>query len=143
MIIHIMINIDSQNFELNYALLRVKSKSHLLVTTAYTKIVCLCMQNSNQNSLACLFMKYMYVYELELVGSYLLHSLFMLFFVFIIVLQMLYEDPVTSIDIEKQTLTTNSGKLLKYGSLIIATGCTASRYFQHLNIAKCPTCLCT
>lgn len=42
--------------------------------------------------------------------------------------QMIYEDPVTSIDSEKQTLTTNSGKLLKYGSLIIATGCTASRY---------------
>lgn len=42
--------------------------------------------------------------------------------------QMLYEDPVKDIDIEKQTLTTNSGKLLKYGSLIIATGCTASRY---------------
>lgn len=41
---------------------------------------------------------------------------------------MLYQDPVTNIDIEKQTLTTNSGKLLKYGSLIIATGCTASRY---------------
>ncbi|KAJ9706021.1 hypothetical protein PVL29_001540 [Vitis rotundifolia] len=42
-------------------------------------------------------------------------------------IEMLYEDPVTGIDIEKQTLTTNSGKLLKYGSLIIATGCTASR----------------
>ncbi|CAI9094154.1 OLC1v1029844C1 [Oldenlandia corymbosa var. corymbosa] len=38
-----------------------------------------------------------------------------------------YEDPVTGIDIEKQTLTTNSGKLLKYGSLIVATGATASR----------------
>uniref|UniRef100_A0A2N9IMY9 monodehydroascorbate reductase (NADH) n=1 Tax=Fagus sylvatica TaxID=28930 RepID=A0A2N9IMY9_FAGSY len=43
-------------------------------------------------------------------------------------IEMLYEDPVTGIDIEKQTLTTNSGKLLKYGSLIIATGCTASRF---------------
>lgn len=42
-------------------------------------------------------------------------------------IEMLYEDPVTGIDIEKQTLMTNSGKLLKYGSLIIATGCTASR----------------
>jgi len=41
---------------------------------------------------------------------------------------MFYEDPVTGIDIEKQTLRTNSGKQLKYGSLIIATGCTASRY---------------
>ncbi|KAJ4712011.1 Monodehydroascorbate reductase [Melia azedarach] len=43
-------------------------------------------------------------------------------------IEMYYEDPVTSIDIEKQTLTTNSGKLLKYGSLIVATGCTASRF---------------
>lgn len=40
---------------------------------------------------------------------------------------MLYEDPVTDIDAKKQTLITSSGKLLKYGSLIIATGCTASR----------------
>lgn len=43
---------------------------------------------------------------------------------------MLYEDPVKSIDIENQTLATNSGKLLKYGSLIIATGSTASRYLS-------------
>ncbi|MBA0563914.1 hypothetical protein Golob_008874 [Gossypium lobatum] len=43
-------------------------------------------------------------------------------------IEMIYEDPVTGIDTEKQTLTTNSGKLLKYGSLIIATGCTASRF---------------
>ncbi|CAB4279979.1 unnamed protein product [Prunus armeniaca] len=42
-------------------------------------------------------------------------------------IEMFYEDPVSNIDIEKQTLTTNSGKLLKYGSLIVATGCTASR----------------
>jgi len=42
--------------------------------------------------------------------------------------QMIYEDPVTDVNIEKQTLQTQSGKLLKYGSLIIATGCTASRY---------------
>ncbi|GFZ16448.1 monodehydroascorbate reductase 6 [Actinidia rufa] len=41
-------------------------------------------------------------------------------------IEVLYKDPVTGIDIEKQTLTTNSGKLLKYGSLIMATGCTAS-----------------
>jgi len=49
---------------------------------------------------------------------------------------MLYEDPVKDIHIENQTLTTNSGKILKYGSLIIATGCTASRcwfiYFSSL-----------
>ncbi|XP_057967041.1 monodehydroascorbate reductase, chloroplastic/mitochondrial [Malania oleifera] len=42
-------------------------------------------------------------------------------------IEMLYEDPVLGIDIEKQTLTTNSGKLLKYGTLIIATGCTSAR----------------
>ncbi|XVF13066.1 hypothetical protein REPUB_Repub08aG0175700 [Reevesia pubescens] len=47
-------------------------------------------------------------------------------------IEMIYEDPVTSIDTEKQTLTTNSGKLLKYGSLIIATGCTASRFPEKI-----------
>ncbi|GLT90852.1 hypothetical protein SLE2022_087690 [Rubroshorea leprosula] len=47
-------------------------------------------------------------------------------------IEMIYEDPVTSIDIEKQTLTTNSGKLLKYGSLIVATGCTASRFPEKI-----------
>ncbi|KAK9147408.1 hypothetical protein Scep_006165 [Stephania cephalantha] len=43
-------------------------------------------------------------------------------------IEMLYEDPVTGLDIQNQTLTTNSGKRLKYGSLIIATGATASRF---------------
>ncbi|XP_047972913.1 monodehydroascorbate reductase, chloroplastic/mitochondrial [Salvia hispanica] len=43
-------------------------------------------------------------------------------------IEMIYEDPVTNIDVEKQTLKTNSGKLVKYGALIIATGCTASRF---------------
>lgn len=43
--------------------------------------------------------------------------------------QTLFSDAVTSIDIGKQTLTMNSGKLLKYGTLIVATGCTASRCF--------------
>ncbi|GKV23165.1 hypothetical protein SLEP1_g32930 [Rubroshorea leprosula] len=47
-------------------------------------------------------------------------------------IEMIYEDPVTSIDIEKQTLTTNSGKLLKYGSLIVATGCTTSRFPEKI-----------
>lgn len=47
---------------------------------------------------------------------------------------MLYEDPVTGIDIEKQTATTISGKLLKYGTLIVATGCTATRYSQLFDI---------
>lgn len=42
-------------------------------------------------------------------------------------IEMIYEDPVTDVDTEKQTLKTQSGKALKYGSLIIATGCTASR----------------
>lgn len=42
-------------------------------------------------------------------------------------IEMLYEDPVKDIDIEKHTLMTNSGKLLKYSSLIVATGSTASR----------------
>ncbi|KAL8503439.1 hypothetical protein ACS0TY_022255 [Phlomoides rotata] len=43
-------------------------------------------------------------------------------------IETIYEDPVSDIDTEKQTLRTNSGKLLKYGTLIIATGCTASRF---------------
>ncbi|KAI9108367.1 hypothetical protein K1719_020558 [Acacia pycnantha] len=47
-------------------------------------------------------------------------------------IEMLYQDPVKSIDIEQQTLTTDSGKLLKYGSLIIATGCTASRFPEKI-----------
>ncbi|KAK2984577.1 hypothetical protein RJ640_018955 [Escallonia rubra] len=47
-------------------------------------------------------------------------------------IEMMYEDPVTGINIEKQALTTNSGKLLKYGSLIIATGCTASRFPEKI-----------
>lgn len=47
-------------------------------------------------------------------------------------IEMFYEDPVTNVDIEKQTLTTNSGKMLKYGSLIIATGCTASRFPEKI-----------
>ncbi|OAY59763.1 hypothetical protein MANES_01G057400v8 [Manihot esculenta] len=47
-------------------------------------------------------------------------------------IEMLYEDPVTSVDIEKQTLATNSGRVLKYGTLIIATGCTASRFPEKI-----------
>ncbi|XP_040990286.1 monodehydroascorbate reductase, chloroplastic/mitochondrial isoform X2 [Juglans microcarpa x Juglans regia] len=47
-------------------------------------------------------------------------------------IEMFYEDPVTSVDIEKQTLMTNSGKLLKYGSLIIATGSTTSRFPEKI-----------
>lgn len=47
-------------------------------------------------------------------------------------IETLYSDAVTSIDIEKQILTTNSGNLLKYGSLIVATGCTASRFPEKI-----------
>lgn len=47
-------------------------------------------------------------------------------------IEMIYEDPVTSIDVENQALTTNSGKLLKYGSLLVATGCTASRFPEKI-----------
>lgn len=47
-------------------------------------------------------------------------------------IEMIYEDPVTDVNIEKQTLQTQSGKLLKYGSLIIATGCTASRFPEKI-----------
>ncbi|XP_042502364.1 monodehydroascorbate reductase, chloroplastic/mitochondrial [Macadamia integrifolia] len=47
-------------------------------------------------------------------------------------IEMLHEDPVTAVDIGKQTLTTSSGKLLKYGSLIIATGCTAVRFPEKI-----------
>ncbi|OVA13244.1 FAD-dependent pyridine nucleotide-disulfide oxidoreductase [Macleaya cordata] len=47
-------------------------------------------------------------------------------------IEMLYEDPVTGLDITKQTLATSSGKLLKYGSLIISTGCTAVRFPEKI-----------
>ncbi|KAL7596540.1 monodehydroascorbate reductase, chloroplastic/mitochondrial [Lactuca sativa] len=47
-------------------------------------------------------------------------------------IEMIYEDPVTTIDAKNQTLTTNSGKILKYGSLIVATGCTASRFPEKI-----------
>ncbi|KAI4310346.1 hypothetical protein MLD38_035330 [Melastoma candidum] len=47
-------------------------------------------------------------------------------------IEILYEDPVTKIDPGKQTLTTTSGKLLKYGSLIIATGSTSTRFPEKI-----------
>ncbi|CAO2819110.1 unnamed protein product [Amaranthus hypochondriacus] len=47
-------------------------------------------------------------------------------------IEMIYEDPVTNIDIDKHTLQTQSGKSLKYGSLIIATGCTATRFPEKI-----------
>uniref|UniRef100_A0A1D1Y803 monodehydroascorbate reductase (NADH) n=2 Tax=Anthurium amnicola TaxID=1678845 RepID=A0A1D1Y803_9ARAE len=43
-------------------------------------------------------------------------------------IEVLYEDPVTGLDIQTHTIKTLSGKPLKYGSLIIATGCTAVRF---------------
>ncbi|KAG6688514.1 hypothetical protein I3843_11G127100 [Carya illinoinensis] len=45
-------------------------------------------------------------------------------------IEMFYEGLVTNVDIEKQTFTTNSGKLLKYGSIIAATGSTASKFSE-------------
>ena len=42
--------------------------------------------------------------------------------------KVLYEDPVEAFDGKTQTLKTSSGKILKYGSLIISTGCAAARY---------------
>nr|AOW73102.1 monodehydroascorbate reductase [Eleusine coracana]ATL76080.1 monodehydroascorbate reductase 5 [Eleusine coracana] len=42
-------------------------------------------------------------------------------------IEVLYEDPVVAFDGKTQTLKTSSGKMLKYGSLIISTGCEASR----------------
>lgn len=44
---------------------------------------------------------------------------------------MLYEDPVIAFDGKIQTLKTSSGKILKYGSLIVSTGCEASRYINN------------
>nr|ACF22775.1 monodehydroascorbate reductase [Brachypodium distachyon] len=42
-------------------------------------------------------------------------------------IEVLYEDPVEAFDGKTQTLKTSSGKILKYGSLIISTGCAAAR----------------
>lgn len=42
-------------------------------------------------------------------------------------IEVLYQDPVVGLNTEAQTLTTSSGKLLKYGSLIISTGCESAR----------------
>ncbi|PKA66310.1 Monodehydroascorbate reductase, chloroplastic [Apostasia shenzhenica] len=42
-------------------------------------------------------------------------------------LKVFYEDPIVGLDIQTKTLTTLSGKLITYGSLIISTGCSASR----------------
>lgn len=43
-------------------------------------------------------------------------------------IEVLYDTTVTGLDIPTQTLMTASGNHLKYGSLIIATGCTAARF---------------
>lgn len=42
--------------------------------------------------------------------------------------KVLYEDPVISFDSNTQTVATSSGKTIKYGSLIISTGCGSARY---------------
>ncbi|XP_058084731.1 monodehydroascorbate reductase, chloroplastic/mitochondrial [Magnolia sinica] len=47
-------------------------------------------------------------------------------------IEVLYGDPVTGIDVQSQTLTTSSGNHLKYGSLIIATGCAAARFPEKI-----------
>ncbi|KAJ6797279.1 monodehydroascorbate reductase 5, mitochondrial isoform X1 [Iris pallida] len=47
-------------------------------------------------------------------------------------IEVLYQDPVTGLDTQTQTLTTSSGKLLKYGSLIISTGCAAVRFPEKI-----------
>ncbi|XP_021757554.1 monodehydroascorbate reductase 5, mitochondrial-like [Chenopodium quinoa] len=47
-------------------------------------------------------------------------------------IEMIYEDAVTGVDIDEHTLQTQSGKSLKYGSLIIATGCTATRFPEKI-----------
>ncbi|CAA6673738.1 unnamed protein product [Spirodela intermedia] len=43
-------------------------------------------------------------------------------------IEVIYADPVTDLDIQSHSLRTSSGKNLKYGSLIIATGCTSVRF---------------
>ncbi|XP_068634264.1 monodehydroascorbate reductase, chloroplastic/mitochondrial isoform X2 [Aristolochia californica] len=47
-------------------------------------------------------------------------------------IEVLYQDPVADIDVQTNTLTTSSGKLLKFGSLIIATGCSAARFPEKI-----------
>ncbi|XP_008801779.2 monodehydroascorbate reductase 5, chlorplastic isoform X2 [Phoenix dactylifera] len=47
-------------------------------------------------------------------------------------IEVLYQDPAVDFDVKKQTLTTSSGKLLKYGSLIISTGCAAVRFPEKI-----------
>ncbi|CAL9752871.1 unnamed protein product [Musa acuminata subsp. burmannicoides] len=47
-------------------------------------------------------------------------------------IEVLYEDPVAAIDIQNQILTTSSGNHLKYGSLIISTGCAAVRFPENI-----------
>ncbi|XXG76478.1 hypothetical protein AAC387_Pa08g0818 [Persea americana] len=47
-------------------------------------------------------------------------------------IEVLYQDPVTGVDVQTQTLTTSSGNVLKYGSLIIATGCASVRFPEKI-----------
>ena len=59
---------------------------------------------------------------------------------FVLSWKVLYEDPVVAFDGKTQTLKTSSGKILKYGSLIISTGCEASRYTTMLMWMS--SCIC-
>ncbi|XP_072978098.1 monodehydroascorbate reductase 5, chlorplastic [Typha angustifolia] len=47
-------------------------------------------------------------------------------------IEVLYQDPVVAFDGQTHTLTTESGKILKYGSLIVATGCEAVRFPEKI-----------
>ncbi|XP_020114899.1 monodehydroascorbate reductase 5, mitochondrial [Ananas comosus] len=47
-------------------------------------------------------------------------------------IEVLYQDPVVAFDGQKQTVTTTSGKILKYGSLIVSTGCEAARFPEKI-----------
>ncbi|XP_078445849.1 monodehydroascorbate reductase 6 [Wolffia australiana] len=47
-------------------------------------------------------------------------------------IEVIYSDPVTDVDIKSQSLRTSSGKNLKYGSLIIATGCSPARLPERI-----------
>lgn len=47
-------------------------------------------------------------------------------------IEVFYEDPVVSIDSNTQTVATSSGKTIKYGSLIISTGCVSARFPEKI-----------
>lgn len=47
-------------------------------------------------------------------------------------IEVLYKDPVVSIDSNAQTVATSSGKTIKYGSLIVSTGCVPVRFPEKI-----------